>query len=253
MRLIVAAVLAVLLSVIPAIARAQGLTVFAAASLQNAFEDIGRQYRQKTGRDVKFSFAASSALARQIEQGAPASIFASADEQWMDYLQQRNLLVTDTRKSLLGNRLVLVVPSASSAKVDLQPNFDFKSLLGADGRWVTGDPASVPVGRYAQQALTKLGVWDFAQTRLVRAENVRVALTFVERGEVAAGVVYETDAALSSNVRVAGVFPAESHTPVSYPVAAIAKNDTPAAREFLGFLQSAEAREIYRKLGFSVL
>lgn len=253
MRLrVIAPALAVLLSLIPATGRAQDLTVFAAASLQNAFEDIARQYRQKTGRDVKFSFAASSSLARQIEQGAPASIFASADEQWMDYLQQRNLIVTDTRKALLGNRLVLVIPAASTAKVDLKPNFDFKSLLGADGRWVTGDPASVPVGRYAQEALTKLGAWDFAQTRLVRAENVRVALTFVERGEVAAGIVYETDAAISQKVKVAGVFPSDSYTPVSYPVAAIAKNDTPAAREFLKFLESAEAREVYKKFGFSV-
>lgn len=231
---------------------AQNLTVFAAASLQNAFEDIGRQFHTKTGRDVKFSFAASSALARQIEQGAPASIFASADEQWMDYLQQRNLIVNETRKSLLGNRLVLIVPAASTAKVDLKPNFDFKSLLGVDGRWVTGDPAGVPVGRYAQEALTKLGVWDFAQTRLVRAENVRVALTFVERGEVAAGVAYETDAAISQKVKVAGVFPADSYTPISYPVAAITKNDTPAAREFLKFLQSSKAIEVYKKFGFSV-
>ena len=169
--------------------------MFAAASLQNAFQDVGRLYQLKTGRTVRFSFAASSALARQIEQGAPAAVFASADEQWMDYLQQRNLIAVETRKSLLSNRLVLVVPVASTAKVELKPNFDFKALLGVDGRWVTGDPSNVPVGRYAQEALTKLGVWDFARTRLVRAENVRVALAFVERGEVAAGVVYQTDAA----------------------------------------------------------
>jgi molybdate transport system substrate-binding protein len=230
----------------------EDLTVFAAASLQNAFQEVGQLYQQKTGRAVKFSFAASSALARQIEQGAPAAIFASADEQWMDYLQQRNLIVNDTRKSLLGNRLVLVVPANSAAKVDLKPNFDFRGLLGADGRWVTGDPGSVPVGRYAQEALTKLGVWDFAQTRLVRAENVRVALAFVERREVAAGVVYETDAAITQKVRVAGVFPADSYTPVSYPVAVVTRNDTPAAREFLRLLDSAESRGIYRNFGFSV-
>lgn len=235
----------------PAVAQ-QDLTVFAAASLQNAFQEVGELYQRTSGRVVKFSFAASSALARQIEQGAPAAVFVSADEQWMDYLEQRNLIVGDTRKSLLGNRLVLVVPASSTATVDLKPNFDFKALLGADGRWVTGDPSNVPVGRYAQEALIKLGVWDFAQTRLVRAENVRVALTFVERGEAVAGVVYETDAAISRKVRVAGTFPADSYTPVSYPVAAIAKNDGPAAREFLRFLEGAEAREIYRKFGFSV-
>ncbi len=231
--------------------RAQDLTVFAAASLQNAFEDVARLFQQKTGRAVKFSFAASSALARQIEQGAPAAAFVSADEQWMDYLQSRNLIATDSRKALLGNRLVLVVPATRSAKVDLKPNFDFAALLG-DGRWVTGDPSNVPVGRYAQEALTKLGVWTFAQTRLVRTENVRVALAFVERGEAAAGVVYETDAAISQKVRVAGVFPADSYAPVTYPVAVIAKNDSPAARELLRFLEGPEAREIYRKFGFSV-
>jgi molybdate transport system substrate-binding protein len=233
-------------------ALAQDLTVFAAASLQNAFEEIGRQYQAKTSRLVRYSFAASSALARQIEQGAPAGVFASADEQWIDYLQQRNLIVNETRKSLLGNRLVLVVPVGYPIKVDLKPGFDFASLLGNDGRWATGDPASVPVGRYAQQALTKLGAWMFAQTRLVRAENVRVALAFVERGEVAAGVVYETDAAIAPKVRVAGIFPADSHTPVTYPVAVIGKNDGPAARDFLRFLLGPEARAVFERFGFSV-
>ena len=174
-RTLVSASTAMLVLLAPAWSQ-EDITVFAAASLQNALEDVARQYQQKAGRSVRFSFAASSALARQIEQGAPAAIFISADEQWMDYLAQRKLIVPDTRKSLLGNRLVMVVPSASTATVDLKPGFDMKALLGADGRWVTGDPSGVPVGRYAQEALTKLGVWDFAQTRMVRAENVRVAL-----------------------------------------------------------------------------
>jgi molybdate transport system substrate-binding protein len=233
-------------------AAAQDLTVFAAASLQNALEDVARLYQAKAGNAVRFSFASSSALARQIEQGAPAAIFASADEQWMDFLQQRQLIVVETRKSLLGNRLVLVVPANNPVNVDPKPNFDFAALLGADGRWVTGDPSGVPVGRYAQEALTKLGVWNFAQTRLVRAENVRVALAFVERGEAAAGIVYETDAAISKKVRIAGVFPADSHAPVSYPVAVIAKNDVPGARAFLQFLEGAESRDVFRKYGFSV-
>lgn len=228
------------------------ITVFAAASLQNALEDLGRLHQQRSGRPVKFSFAASSALARQIEQGAPAAVFASADAQWMDYLAQRNLIVAETRKPLLGNRLVLVVPSSSTAKVDLKPGFDLASLLGKDGRWVTGDPSNVPVGRYAQEALTKLGAWEFAQTRLVRAENVRVALAFVERGEAVAGVVYETDAAVSQKVRIAAVFPDDSHKPISYPVAVVARNDTPAARDFLRTLGSPEAREIFRRYGFTI-
>lgn len=251
---LLAATSAVLLAAaVPLQAQDKGgeVTVFAAASLQNAFEDLGRLHQQRTGRPVKFSFAASSALARQIEQGAPAAVFASADEQWMDYLAQRNLIVADTRKSLLGNRLVLVVPAANTSNVELKPGFDFAALLGKDGRWVTGDPSNVPVGRYAQEALTKLGAWEFAQTRLVRAENVRVALAFVERGEAVAGVVYQTDAAVSQKVRIAASFPEDSHKPVTYPVAAIARHDSPAARDFLRTLESAEAREIFRKFGFT--
>jgi molybdate transport system substrate-binding protein len=231
----------------------QELTVFAASSLQNAFEDVGRLYRQGTGVAVRFSFAGSGALARQIEQGAPAAVFASADEQWMDYLAQRHLIVGATRKALLGNRLVLVVPADSAVgRVELKPRFDLRALLGPEGRWVTGDPAGVPVGRYAREALTRLGAWEFAQSRLVRAENVRVALAFVERGEVAAGVVYETDAAIAPKVRVAGVFPADSHTPITYPVAITAGRDTPQARDFLRFLESAEARAAFGRFGFTV-
>ncbi|HUL65005.1 MAG TPA: molybdate ABC transporter substrate-binding protein [Burkholderiaceae bacterium] len=236
----------------PPAARAQEITVFAAASLQNALEEIGTVYKQRTGHNAKYSFAASSALARQIEQGAPAAVFASADEQWMDYLQQRKLIVDATRKQLLGNSLVLVVPAGSKAQVDLKPGFDFATVLGSDGRWVTGDPGNVPVGRYAQEALTSLGAWDFAQTRLVRAENVRVALAFVERGEAAAGIVYSTDAALTQKVRVAGTFPASSHKPVTYPFAVVAQHDDPTAREFLAFLEKDEAKAIFRKYGFVV-
>lgn len=232
--------------------RAQEITVFAAASLQNALEEIGTLYKAKQGKAVKHSFAASSALARQIDQGGPAAVFISADEQWMDWLAQRQLIVPASRKSLLGNRLVLVVPSSETATIDIKPNFDFMALLGKDGRWVTGDPTNVPVGRYAQDALTRLGVWAAAQTRLVRAENVRVALTFVERGEAAAGVVYATDAALSQKVRVAGTFPADSHAPISYPVAIVAKHDSAAARDYMTFLSSADAAQVFKKFGFSV-
>jgi molybdate transport system substrate-binding protein len=253
MRLLVGACLAAALFVgVQPPARAQEITVFAAASLQNALEEVGAAYRQRTGHSAKFSFAASSALARQIEQGAPASVFASADEQWMDYVEQRKLIVDVTRKPLLGNSLVLVVPASNNAKVDLKPGFDFARLLGPDGRWVTGDPSNVPVGRYAQEALKNLGAWEFAQTRLVRTENVRIALAFVERGEAAAGIVYSTDAALTQKVRVAGIFPAKSHAPVTYPVAAVAKYDNPTTREFLAFLESDEAKGIFRKFGFLV-
>jgi molybdate transport system substrate-binding protein len=246
------AVFGLLVLLLPAAARAQQVTVFAASSLQNAFEDAARLYQQQTGRAPRLSFAASSVLARQIEQGAPAAIFASADEQWMDYLQTRQLIVADTRRALLGNRLVLVVPATNPVRAELKPGFDLAALLGADGRWVTGDPTNVPVGRYAQQALTALGAWAAAEKRLVRAENVRVALAFVERGEAAAGVVYETDAAVTPKVRVAGVFSADSHAPIVYPVAIVAGHDSPAARELLRFLQGAEAAAVFRKYGFSV-
>jgi molybdate transport system substrate-binding protein len=251
-RLLIAAPLA--LAAAPWAARAQGeeVTVFAAASLQTALEEIAPLFRAQMGFGVRHSFAASSALARQIEQGAPAGVFASADEQWMDWLAERKLIVADTRRSVLGNRLVLVVPAANPVSVELKPGFDFAALLGADGRWVTGDPASVPVGRYAQQALTALGAWNFAQTRLVRAENVRVALAFVERGEAAAGVVYATDAAASTRVRVAGTFPADSHAPISYPFAIVAGRDTPAARAWLRFVGGEAAAAVFRRQGFSV-
>jgi len=234
------------------VAYAQDVTVFAAASLQNAIEDVAARYEKETGRKARFSFAASSALARQIEQGAPANVFISADEQWMDYLQARKLIVAATRRPLLGNRLVLVVPARSDARVELRPGFDFAALLGKDGRWVTGDPDAVPVGRYARQALTALGVWDVAGPRLVRAENVRVALSFVERGEAVAGVVYETDAMTTTRVRVAAVFPPGSHAPISYPAAVVERFDTPAARDFLAYLQQDTARAIFRRHGFSL-
>lgn len=235
-----------------AAARDSGFTVFAAASLQSAFDQLGRMFRAEMGTEIRFSFASSGALARQIEQGAPASLFASADERWMDYLEERRLIVAATRKSLLGNRLVLVVPASNATNVEPRPNFDFAALLGREGHWVTGDPQSVPVGRYARQALTRLGVWEFAARRLVRCENVRVALAFVERGEAAAGVVYETDAALSRKVRIAGRFPVDSHAPISYPVAVVARNDSAGARAFLALLESPAAGSAFRRFGFSV-
>ena len=251
-RLLRAALLLLTIALCGSAAPAQEITVFAAASLQNALEEVGAVYKQHSGHTARFSFAASSALARQIEQGAPAAIFASADEQWMDYLQQRKLIVEQTRKVLAGNSLVLVVPAHNTAQVEIKPGFDFAKVLGADGRWVTGDPTNVPVGRYAQEALTSLGQWDFALTRLVRAENVRVALTFVERGEAAAGIVYSTDAAISQKVRVAGVFPPTSHKPVTYPVAVTAQHDDPTARAFLAFLETDAAKAIFRRYGFIV-
>jgi len=230
------------------------LTVFAAASLQAAMEDLGRLHIAQGAAPVRFAYGSSGALARQIDQGAPAGVYASADEMWMDWLEQRSRLASGTRRTLLGNRLVLVVPlGGAPSRVDLVSGFDFAALLGARGRWVTGDPASVPVGRYAQAALARLGAWEAAAPRLVRAENVRVALAFVERGEVAAGVVYATDAAGSRRVQVAGTFPTDSHPPIRYPVAALAAHDTPAARAFLRVLAAPAARAVWVRHGFTVL
>lgn len=232
-------------------ARADTLVVFAAASLTNALQDIGKSFEAQSGHAVKYSFAASSTLARQIESGAQAQLFLSADEQWMDYLAERKLIVANSRIPLLGNSLVLVTPADSKAAVTLGRGFDLAGLLG-DGRLATGDPAHVPVGKYAQAALTHLGVWPVAEPRLVRADSVRAALVLVERGEVPAGIVYATDAALSARVRVAATFPADSHAPITYPAAIIAGQDTPAARAFHTYLRSDAAAAVFKRYGFSI-
>jgi molybdate transport system substrate-binding protein len=230
---------------------AQGVTVFAAASLADVLQRIEKLYRERGGGPVRFSFAASSTLAKQIESGAEADIFASADEQWMDYLAQRGRIDAATRRSRLGNALVLVTPADQPRTVDIRPGFDLAALIG-DGRLATGDPAHVPVGRYAQEALTNLGVWDAVGPRLARTDNVRAALILVERGEAPFGIVYATDAAASVKVRVAGVFPAGSHAPISYPVAIVAKRDRPEVRRFYAFLLGPEAAAVFGKAGFIV-
>jgi molybdate transport system substrate-binding protein len=230
---------------------AQGVTVFAAASLADVLQRIEKLYRDQGGGPVRFSFAASSTLAKQIESGAEADIFASADEQWMDYLAQRGRLDAATRRSRLGNTLVLVTPADQPRTVDIRPGFNLAALIG-DGRLATGDPAHVPVGRYAQEALTNLGVWDAVGPRLARTDNVRAALILVERGEAPFGIVYGTDAAASVKVRVAGVFPAGSHAPISYPMAIVAKRDRPEVRRFYEFLLGPEAAAVFGKAGFVV-
>jgi len=243
---------AFILVVLPGLASAENVTVMAAASLTDAMKELGQNWAAKGHPVPQFSFGASSALARQIEQGAPADIFASADEAWADYLQTRNLLVADTRTSPIGNSLVLIAPAGVGGTVKIGPGVDLLALLGPDGRIATGDPASVPVGRYAQAALTSLGVWDKVSPRLARAENVRAALLLVERGEAPLGIVYATDAAISKGVRVVGTFPADSHPPITYPFALTKQGDTPQGRALLAFLVGPEAADVYRRLGFSV-
>lgn len=233
-------------------ARAEQVTVMAAASLTDAMRALGDAWAAKGHAAPRFVLAASSALARQIQQGAPADIFASADEAWMDYLQQRDLIVPGSRSSPLGNRLVLIAPIDQHGDVALTPGVDLLARLGAQGRLATGDPGSVPVGKYAQAALTSLGIWDKLAPRLARAESVRAALLLVERGEAPLGIVYATDVAASKSVRVTGVFPEDTHPPVSYPFALTRRGDRPEAQALLAFLTGPEAASTYRTLGFSV-
>lgn len=253
-RLLLAAMLLPGLAGAARAAPPEGPLVMAAASLTDALQALGRIWVARGHPAPRFAFAASSALARQIEQGAPAAIFASADEPWADYLQTRGLLLDRSRVSPLGNALVLVAPADSSLRtVAIAPGADLLSPLGPDGRIATGDPASVPVGRYAQAALTTLGLWDRVAPRLARAENVRAALLLVERGEAPLGIVYATDAAASPKVRVVATFPPSSHPPVSYPFALTkAGADDPEARALFAFLVGPEAAPVYRRLGFTV-
>ncbi|MGU3493577.1 molybdate ABC transporter substrate-binding protein [Xanthobacteraceae bacterium A53D] len=246
------AVAGVMAAVAPVAARAQdAVTVFAAASMTNAIQDIAKAYTAKTNVAIRTSFAASSELAKQIESGAPANIFISADNRWMDYLQQRKLIVDDSRADPIGNSLVVIVPASKPTKITINSSFDFGTLLGKDGKLVTGIPESVPVGVYAKAALTKLGLWDKVRPHIVGAESVRAALALVERNEAAAGIVYATDAAVAKNVVVAGTFPADSHAPVVYPFALVKEHDTAAAKAFFAFLLGPEAKAIYAKYGFT--
>jgi molybdate transport system substrate-binding protein len=228
----------------------RSLTILAAASLTDALQQIGAKYQAVTGTATKFSFGASSALARQIEAGARADLFVSADSEWMDYLDKRRLIRPATRKNLLGNRLVLIAPADSNVALAIAPKFGLRAALG-QGRLATGDPDSVPVGRYARAALTALGVWDSVSDRLVRADNVRGALMFVARGEAPLGIVYATDARIDPGVRVVDVFPPDSHPPIVYPVA-LTSSASGDAEKFEAFLGSPEAKGVFVALGFTV-
>ena len=240
-----------MLALLPLALHAQE-TVMAAASLTDAMKELAPAWAAKGNPAPRFSFGASSALARQIEQGAPADIFASADEPWADYLQARDLIVPGTRSSPLGNTLVLIAPANQPGTITLAPGVDLLTRLGPQGRIATGDPAGVPVGQYAQAALEHLGIWAAVAPRLARTENVRAALLLVERGEAPLGIVYATDAAASKGVRVVGTFPEDSHPPITYPFALTKHGDTPQGRALLAFLTGPEAAPVYRRLGFVV-
>jgi molybdate transport system substrate-binding protein len=224
------------------------VTVFAAASLTNVLQELGDGFTKETAVPVRFSFAASSALAKQIESGAPADVFFSADVEWMDYLQTRKLIQIPTRHDVAGNHLVLVAPSLSKIALKIAPHFPLAATLGT-GHLSTGDPDSVPVGRYAREALTQLGVWRDVEARLVRADSVRSALAFVDRGEAVLGIVYATDAKIDDKVRIVDVFPDSTHLPIVYPIAMTAVAKT-AAFEFVDYVRSPAGDAAFKKYGF---
>lgn len=234
-------------------ARAAGnVTVFAAASLTNSLNDVGKLFVQKYGGTFTPSYLSSSTLAKQIENGAPANVFLSADEKWMDYLAEKKLIDPASRINLLGNSLVLIAPAGSRInKVTITKGFNLSGLL-AGGKLSMGDPAHVPAGIYGKQALTSLGVWKSVRDSAAREANVRFALVLVERGEAPLGIVYATDAAISKKVKVVGVFPADSHPPIVYPASLVAGQATPAAKNFLAFLKTPQAKAVFEKYGFSV-
>jgi molybdate transport system substrate-binding protein len=248
-RWLLIAVLFTLFPMVPA--QADTYTIFAAASLKNALDAAVAAYEKKTGDTVRVSYAASSALARQIEAGAPADIFISADLKWMDEVQGKNLIQTNSRRNLLGNELVLVAPAASGTKIDLAPGVDLMSHL-KNGPLAMADPAAVPAGIYGKAALTKLDVWNSVETKVARAQDVRAALRLVARGEAPLGIVYRTDANAEPQVEVAGVFPPDSYPPVTYP-AALVTHAKGRARDLLDFLESPAARPYFEKQGFKVL
>ncbi|GAC1698363.1 MAG: molybdate ABC transporter substrate-binding protein [Steroidobacteraceae bacterium] len=235
----------------PAAHAAAPLLVFAAASLGDVLEDVDRAFTARTHIEVRASYAASSVLAKQIEAGAPAEVFFSADLAWLDYLQKRGLVQAGTRRDVVSNSLVLIAPADSPVRLTIVPHFDLVGAL-AGGRLATGDPDSVPVGRYARAALTQLGVWDGVAARLVRAENVRAALEYVARGEAALGIVYRTDAQAEKRVRVVAAFPSDTHPPIVYP-AVVTASAGAQAREFVEFLAGDEARGIFTHYGFTPL
>ncbi len=236
----------------PALAQDKSLTVFAAASMKNALDDVDAAFTAKTGVKVVASYAASSALAKQIEQGAPADIFVSADTDWMDYAIGKKNINAPTRVDLLGNSIVLIAPKDSRIdNVTIGPGFDLAKLAG-DGKIATGDVKAVPVGKYAKAALEKLGAWQAAEPKFAMAESVRAALTLVARGEAALGIVYSTDARVEPEVKIVGTFPADSHAPIIYPVAATATAKSEAA-DYLAFLRTSAAKAIFEKYGFKFL
>lgn len=250
LKLVVAAFAALPLA-LPAVA-AEKVTVFAAASLKNALDAANAAWQAETGNETTVSYAASSALAKQIEAAAPADLFISADLAWMDYVAEKKLIRDDTRSNLLGNRIVLVAPKDAAKAVDIKDGFDLAGFVG-DGKLAMGAVDSVPAGKYGKAALEKLGVWSSVESKVAGAESVRAALALVSRGEAPYGIVYETDAAADPGVTIVGTFPEDSHPPIIYPVAILAESRSPAAAAYLDFLKSEKAAPFFTGQGFTIL
>jgi molybdate transport system substrate-binding protein len=235
---------------IASLVQAGEVKVYAAASLTDVLTELAKSYQQAhPDTQIKTSFAGSSTLAKQIENGAPAELFISADKDWADYLQNRSLLDAKTRVELLTNELVLIAPLNRAPAINMSKNTNLASSF--NGKLCTGEPAYVPVGKYAKQSLSYYGWWDAIQPRLVGTEDVRTALAFVERGECALGIVYKTDAQLSKKVTLVASFPAESHLPIVYP-GGLTKNAGPEAKAFWQFLQTRPALDVFARYGFGV-
>ena len=234
------------------LAQSGDVVVFAAASLKNALDAINTHWQKETGKKASISYGASSALAKQIEQAAPAQMFISADLDWMDYVAQRNLIKPETRSNLLGNRIVLIAHKDKAQPIDIKSGFDLAKALG-DGRLAMANVDSVPAGKYGKAALEKLGVWGSVSNNIAQAENVRAALLLVSRGEAPLGIVYQTDAAADPNVKIIGTFPEDTHPPIIYPVALTAGANHPDAAAFLEYIKSAKAKPLFEAQGFTVL
>jgi molybdate transport system substrate-binding protein len=236
----------------PTSAEDKGPVVFAAASLKDALDAINAEWQKESGKQATISYAASSALAKQIEQGAPAQVFISADLDWMEYVEKKNLIKPETRSNLLGNRIVLVAPKDKASALDIKPGFDLARLLG-DGRLALANVETVPAGKYGKAALEKLGVWASVSGKLAQAENVRAALLLVSRGEAPAGIVYQTDAASDKGVTIIGTFPEDTHPPIIYPIALTEGATHPDAAAFLAHIRSDRAKPLFEAQGFTVL
>ena len=244
-------VLTVHLAAASTFAAAANVTVFAAASLKEAMDEQGAKFERSTGDKVIVSYGASSALAKQIDAGAPADLFISADLDWMDYVDRRHLVAPNARFDLLRNTLVLIAPVSSNAALKIGPNFGLAAALGTE-KLAMANPDGVPAGKYGRSALEKLGVWTSVEKKVARAENVRAALALVSRGEAPFGIVYKTDALADKGVKVVDTFPPDSYPPIVYPAAVLAASKSASARPLLEYLRSAPARSVWEKYGFDV-